>query len=174
MTALPLRHRRALSAAGGGCAVVRLGPAARRPCPCRRGPRGRLRLARQGPPMGRGRRRSNGPLVPRCLRTTPSRRPPPPSLPRSVGGVGLVAELGRPLRAGGARPSSSESETLPIGSMSSTCTSSSSPRESTSSTRSTRLPCANLESLEMCTSPSRPGRMLTKAPNLVMLTTLPR
>ena len=44
------------------------------------------------------------------------------------------------------------------------------PRLTTSSTRSTRLP---RPSLEMWRRPSRPGRMLTKAPNLVMLTTLP-
>ena len=74
----------------------------------------------------------------------------------------------------GWRPSSSDRETLPMGSISSTCTSSSSPNDRTSSTRSTRLPCASLESLEICTRPSRPGRMLTKAPNFVMLTTLPR
>ena len=46
----------------------------------------------------------------------------------------------------------------------------SSPRPTTSSTLSIRrFP----PSLEMCTRPSRPGRMLTNAPNLVMFTTSP-
>src|SRR5205823_3903320 len=63
-----------------------------------------------------------------------------------------------------------ERATLPCGSMSSTRTLTSSPRLRTSSTRSTRLPWP---SLEMWSNPSRPGRMLTNAPNLVMFTTLP-
>ena len=54
--------------------------------------------------------------------------------------------------------------------MSSTTTSRSSPNATTSSTRSMRRP---RPSLEMCTKPSRPGRMFTKAPKEVMLTTLP-
>ena len=60
--------------------------------------------------------------------------------------------------------------TLPFSSISSTTTSISWPSVSTSSTLLIRLP---LPSLLMCTRPSRPGRMLTKAPNLVMLTTRP-
>ena len=62
------------------------------------------------------------------------------------------------------------SDTLPFGSTSSTRTSISSPSSSTSSTRSMRLPPPIFE---MCSSPSRPGRMLTNAPNFVMLTTRP-
>src|SRR5581483_5658541 len=90
------------------------------------------------------------------------RLPPPPSaaspLPPPVSG-----------RGSGASPAS-ERETLPCGSMSSTRTSRSSPRSTTSSTLSMRLPWP---SLLMWIRPSRPGRMLTNAPNLVMLTTLP-
>ena len=67
-------------------------------------------------------------------------------------------------------PPTRESDTLPCGSMSSTRTSRSWPSSTTSSTRSTRLPCPRRE---MWMRPSRPGRMLTNAPNLVMLTTLP-
>ena len=44
------------------------------------------------------------------------------------------------------------------------------PSDNTSSTLLTRSP---LPTLEMCMSPSRPGRMLMNAPNLVMDTTLP-
>ena len=47
------------------------------------------------------------------------------------------------------------------------------PSVSTSSTAPTRLPSASAESFEMWSSPSRPGRMFTNAPNLVRLTTLP-
>ena len=36
-----------------------------------------------------------------------------------------------------------------------------------------RLPPASEDSFEMCSRPSRPGSTFTKAPNLVMLTTLP-
>ena len=85
-----------------------------------------------------------------------------------------------PLRRAAAGPSPLEpgpramptgvSEILLLRSMSSTTTSISSPSDTTSSTRSTRRPPP---SLEMCTRPSRPGRMLTNAPNLVMLTTRP-
>ena len=60
--------------------------------------------------------------------------------------------------------------TLPLSSISSTRTSISWPSESTSSTALIRLP---RPSLEMWTRPSRPGRMLTNAPNLVMFTTRP-
>ena len=68
----------------------------------------------------------------------------------------------------GARPGSGE--TLPFGSTSSTRTSTSSPRLKTSSTLSMRLPPPILE---MWSRPSRPGRMFTNAPNLVMFTTRP-
>ena len=71
--------------------------------------------------------------------------------------------------ASGSSPAS-ESESLPELSMSSTRTVTSSPRLRTSSTRSMRLP---RPSLEMWSRPSRPGRMLTNAPNLVTFTTLP-
>ena len=67
----------------------------------------------------------------------------------------------------------SESDTLPWGSMSSTRTSTAWPSVSTSSTLLMRLPPASDDSFEMCSRPSRPGSTLTKAPNLVMLTTLP-
>ena len=59
---------------------------------------------------------------------------------------------------------------MPFGSTSSTFTSTSSPRLNTSSTRSMRLPPPILE---MWSRPSRPGRMFTNAPNLVMFTTRP-
>src|SRR3954447_23156407 len=69
-----------------------------------------------------------------------------------------------------ARGVTGDSDTLPLGSTSSTRTWMSAPSSSTSSTRSMRLPPPIFE---MCSRPSRPGRMLTNAPNLVMLTTLP-
>src|SRR5690606_40141883 len=62
-------------------------------------------------------------------------------------------------------------ETLPLGSMSSTRTSTSSPSSKTSSTRSTRV---TPPIFEMCSRPSRTGRMLTNAPNFVTFTIRPR
>ena len=44
----------------------------------------------------------------------------------------------------------------------------------TSSTLSTRLPPASLRSSEMCSRPSLPGVSETKAPKVVVLTTVPR
>ena len=100
--------------------------------------------------------------LPRRCRPRTGPLPPLPPLPLWC--------CGRAALSAGARSPASESETLPCGSISSTRTSTSWPRVTTSSTRSTRLPWP---SLEICTRPSRPGRMLTKAPNLVMFTTLP-
>ena len=106
-----------------------------------------------------------------------SRSPPRSRSPRSIAavpGLAAVAGLtrGRSLVVVAATvlTQRGQADTLPSGSMSSTRTWMASPSETTSSTRSMRrLP----PSLEMWTRPSRPGRMLTKAPNLVMLTTLP-
>src|SRR5690606_28190845 len=80
---------------------------------------------------------------------------PPPSPPPGRGAGGSETRL---------------RDTLPLGSMSSTRTSTSSPSSKTSSTRSTRL---SPPTFEMWSRPSRPGRMLTNAPNFVMLTIRP-
>ena len=102
------------------------------------------------PPRRRGARRgSHG----RRRRATRRRRRTAPSPP-----------LGRRRRP------RARGESLPELSMSSTRTVTSSPRLRTSSTRSMRLP---RPSFEMWSRPSRPGRMLTNAPNLVTFTTLP-
>ena len=69
----------------------------------------------------------------------------------------------RPRRRARARP-------CPAGRCRRTTTSTGWPSSRTSSTRSTRLPPPRRE---MWSRPSRPGRMLTNAPNLVMFTTLP-
>ena len=87
-----------------------------------------------------------------------------------AGSRGARRRTRRPLVAAGRRRRPSESESLPELSMSSTRTVTSSPRLRTSSTRSMRLP---RPSFEMWSRPSRPGRMLTNAPNLVMFTTWP-
>ncbi len=111
-------------------------------------------------------------------RDSPRSRSRSPPRSRSRDSPRSRSPRSRDSRGAGASPSSSPPPcspsgvrlTLPSGSMSSTRTWMASPRDTTSSTRSMRrLP----PSLEMWTRPSRPGRMLTKAPNLVMLTTLP-
>ena len=82
---------------------------------------------------------------------------------RRVAAAAVVAARARRPRA--------RARACPELSMSSTRTVTSSPRLSTSSTRSMRLP---RPSFEMWSRPSRPGRMFTNAPNLVTFTTLPR
>ena len=140
---------------------------------------------RPGPPPARPRRRprrtSRRPSGP-VRATSPSRRrrgrPEAPS--RADRSREPASPLAEPSRAASRRreppPSgaeASDSDTLPCGSMSSTRTSTAWPSVSTSSTLLMRLPPASDDSFEMCSRPSRPGSTFTKAPNLVMLTTLP-
>src|SRR4051812_33817587 len=76
-----------------------------------------------------------------------------------------------------ASPDSSTTGTrlsLPRGSISPISTCTFSPILSTSSTFSTRLPPASLRICEMCSSPSLPGVSEMNAPNVVVLTTVPR
>src|SRR3954454_12887439 len=81
--------------------------------------------------------------------------------------------------AGAASPSPSPSrtgtsESLPRGSISAICTWTLLPTGSTSSTFSTLLPPTILRICEMCSNPSLPGVSETKAPNVVVFTTVPR
>src|SRR5256885_875655 len=76
----------------------------------------------------------------------------------------------------GASPSSMTgcNDSFPRWSISAIWTWTLSPTLTTSSTFSTRLPPAILRSCEMCNRPSLPGVSDTKAPNVVVLTTVPR
>src|SRR5690606_4119443 len=65
-------------------------------------------------------------------------------------------------------------ESLPRESISAISTWTFWPTPSTSSTFSTRLPPAGLRICEMCSRPSLPGSRETKAPKVVVFTTVPR
>src|SRR5580658_1271326 len=103
-------------------------------------------------PAERSRRGAESERSPR----SPRSRSPPPEEPEDPSGA-----------------EAKDKDTLPCGSMSSTRTSMGWPRVRTSSTLLIRLPSLSDDSFEMWSRPSRPGSTLTKAPNLVMLTTLP-
>ena len=95
----------------------------------------------------------------RCAR----RRPPPPPVPTPASSSTLLPAIsGSSARRRPMRPRSRSTST--------TRTLISSPLLSTSSTLSTRCPG---ETLEMCSSPSVPLASSTKAPKVVVLTTLP-
>ena len=150
-------------------------------------PRSPPRSPRHPPAAGRaprpvrGRRTAPWPGLPRTLRTTPVSRTRSPTVATRAARGGSAPTLGRSLgspppppdRTGSSPPSPRPPATAKAcrsGRCRRRARVSSSPNDNTSSTRSMRLP---RPSFEMWTRPSRPGRMLTNAPNFVMFTTRP-